>query len=124
MLRVEEQEEGCLEEEVEGMREEEEEEESSPGEAEEMREAAEVDWITGEVVEEPQRAPPPDQCSEVARVVFEVQGAGLCLVAVSQCFSPAHLRHWTCWGGGRGSFWQRPPDVPSFFASARPPGWR
>lgn len=36
MLRVEEQAEDCLEEEVEGMREEEEGEESSPGEAEEM----------------------------------------------------------------------------------------
>ncbi len=52
MLRVEEQAEGCLEEEVEGKREEEEGEESSPGEVEEIWEAAEVDWITGEVVEE------------------------------------------------------------------------
>ncbi len=93
---MEEQAEGCLEEEVEGMREEEEGEESSPGEAEEMREAAEVDWITGEVVEEPQQAPPLDQCSEVARMVSEAQGAGLCLVAASQCFSPVHLRRWTC----------------------------
>lgn len=96
MLRVEEQLEGCLEEEVEGMREEEEVEESSPGEAEEMREAAEVDWITGEVVEEPQRAPPPEQCSEEARAVSEAQRAELCLVVASQCFSLVHLRHWTC----------------------------
>lgn len=84
-----------------------------------------MDWITGEVVEEPQRAPLPDQCSEVVRVVSEAQGVGLCLVAASQCFSPVHLQRWTCWGGGRGSFWRRPPpDVPSFFVSAPPPGWR
>lgn len=81
MLRVEEQAEGCLGEEVEGMREEEEEEESLLEEAEEMREAAEVGWIAGEVEEEPQQALPPQQCSVVGKAVFEAQGVGPSLVA-------------------------------------------